>query len=96
MKLPVCGVGRGDSAHEPPASQALAFGYSWQGAPGSVFRPGVGAPWRRARVQIPVEHHEMKKGASEFTELPWHFMVPKAGFEPARVSPPPPQAALPL
>jgi hypothetical protein len=31
----------------------------------------------------------MKKGASEFTDLPWHFMVPKAGFEPAQVSPPP-------
>jgi len=28
------------------------------------------------------------------SEPPWHFMVPKAGFEPARVSPTAPQAAL--
>ena len=47
MKLPACGVGRGDSTDEAPASQALPFGYSWQGTPGSVFRPGVGASWRQ-------------------------------------------------
>jgi len=33
----------------------------------------------------------IEKGSIGIPELPWHFMVPKAGFEPARVSPPPPQ-----
>ena len=27
-----------------------------------------------------------EKGSIGIPELPWHFMVPKAGFEPARVS----------
>jgi len=40
---------------------------------------------------------KVKKGNPRKTGFPLMFaMVPKAGFEPPRVSPPPPQAALPL
>jgi hypothetical protein len=40
---------------------------------------------------------KIKKGKPAETGIPFGIaMVPKAGFEPARVSPPPPQAALPL
>ena len=83
--VPKGGLDRGESRRSTPSTLAAR-----RPASGLLKSPSsslIGR--RRAPVRVPAEHQKMKKGASVQAGRPGHFLVPKGGLEPPRVSPPP-------